>query len=264
MFSLRAASRAVPLLSVLFVLIFGTAQTPPLPPDYAGVQVHIPGVYITPVPNAPFSADVQILTHQKLTDGSETVRMTINHIARDSSGRIYNESRRLVPTSFKGDPLLTSARIYDPTVRRDIIYNPQLHLARETVLSPEQAARAMPTRAPLPAIVNLAQPRSAPSAAPRVTVTDLGDRIMDDTTLHGTQKQRTIDAPASTTGQPVTITDEYWYAPDLFVYLIVKHDDPRTGEQIVAVTHIDRHEPPAEKFYVPADYKVVDETPPPR
>jgi hypothetical protein len=47
------------------------------------------------------------------------------------------------------------------------------------------------------------------------------------------------------------------------VYLIVKHDDPRTGEQIVAVTHIDRHEPPRERFEVPAGYKIVDETPPP-
>ena len=45
------------------------------------------------------------------------------------------------------------------------------------------------------------------------------------------------------------------------MYLIVKHNDPRTGEQIVAVTHIDRHEPQAVQFVVPAIYKVVDETP---
>jgi hypothetical protein len=255
MLHLQTPSRAIPLLGILLVSPLGISQTPPLPPDYTGVQVHIPGVYITPVPNAPFSADVQILTHQKLPDGTEAVRMTINHIARDSSGRFYNESRSLVPTTFKGDPSLVSVRIYDPTTRRDIYYNPHLRLAREIVLQPLQAARAVPTQAPVPAIVN-------PRPGSRVTETDLGDQVMDDTILHGTQKQRIIDAAVSSTGQPVTITDQYWYAPDLFVYLIVKHDDPRTGEQIVAVTHIDRHEPPAAKFEVPTGFKIVDETPP--
>lgn len=97
MLHLRTTARAITLLGILLISRPGISQTPPLPPDYTGVQVHIPGVYITPVPNAPFSADVQIITHQKLTDGTETVRMTINHIARDSSGRFYNEDRRRHP-----------------------------------------------------------------------------------------------------------------------------------------------------------------------
>jgi hypothetical protein len=231
-----------------------------MPPDYAGVQIHIPGVYITPVPNAPFSADVTILSHQKLTDGTEVIRTTVNHIGRDSQGRIYNERRRLVSSAFRGEPLLLEAHIFDPITRQNTFYDPATHLARQSTLPPPVAARQMPTQAPLPNF-GAAQPR--PGVAPRVTQTDLGEQLIDDTTLHGTQKQRTIDASASGTGQPVIITDQYWYAPDLFVYLIVKHDDPRAGEQIVAVTHIDRHEPPREKFEVPAGYKTVDETPPP-
>jgi hypothetical protein len=262
MLNLRIASRTIPLLGIFLLPAIGVTQTSSMPPDYRGVQVHIPGVYITPVPYAPFSADVQIVTHQKLTDGTETVRMTINHIARDSSGRIYNESRQLVTTTFKGDPLLTSARIYDPVTRHDIVYNPQLRLARETVLQPEQAARQMPTQAPVPTFGNPSQAGPNAGAQSRITQTDLGDQIMDGTTLHGTQKQHTIDAVSSSTGQPVTVTDEYWYSPDLAVYLIVKHNDSRSGEQIVAVTHIDRHEPPAAKFAIPDGYKVVDETPP--
>src|ERR1035437_4626829 len=135
MFAQRIPWNASALLGALLTCSIATAQTAPptpMPPDYTGVQVHIPGVYITPVPYAPFSADVQILSHQKLPDGTEIIRMTINHIARDSSGRFYNESRLLVPTTFKGDPSLTSARIYDPSTRLDIVYNPQVRLARET------------------------------------------------------------------------------------------------------------------------------------
>jgi hypothetical protein len=188
-----------------------------MPPDYAGVQIHIPGVYVTPVPNAPFSADVTILSHQKLTDGTEVIRTTINHIARDSQGRIYNERRRLVPTNFRGEPFLLEAHIFDPLTRLNTFYQPAARLARQVTLPPPIAARQMPT-----------------------------------------------DASASGTGQPITITDQYWYAPDLSVYLIVKHDDPRAGEQIVVVTHIDRHEPSASRFQVPDGFKIVDETPPPR
>jgi hypothetical protein len=46
--------------------------------------------------------------------------------------------------------------------------------------------------------------------------------------------------------------------------MIIKHNDPRTGEQIVAVADIDRHEPNASVFTIPASYKIVDETPPER
>lgn len=262
MSNLRIASQAATLSGIFLLSAFVAAQTSPMPPDYPGMQIHIPGVYVTPVPYAPFSADVQIITHQKLPDGTETIRMTINHIARDSSGRIYNESRRLVPSTFKGEPMLTSAHIFDPTTRHSIFYNPQLRLARDMVLQPTEATRQMPPHAPLPTFGNPAQAASSAGANPRLTDTDLGEQIIDGTALHGTEKQRTIDASLSGTGKPVTITDQYWYSPDLSVYLIVKHDDPRTGEQIVAVTHIDRQEPQAERFQVPPGYKVVDETPP--
>jgi hypothetical protein len=44
--------------------------------------------------------------------------------------------------------------------------------------------------------------------------------------------------------------------------MVIKHDDPRTGEQLVSVSDVDRHEPDASLFAVPSTYKVVDETPP--
>jgi len=256
----------LPLVTATLALMFShtaAAQNPPMPPNYAGVRVQIPGVYVTPVPNSPFSADVTILSHQKLVDGSELIRTTINHIARDSQGRIYNERRALVPTSFKGEPMLLEAHIFDPLTSLNTFYTPAARLARQTTLPPAVAARQMPAQPPLPGIsAQPPRPGVSPAQA-NITQTDLGEQLIDNTILRGTQKQRTIPAAGSGTGEPVTITDQYWYAPDLFVYLIVKHDDPRAGEQIVAVTHIDRHEPPAQRFAVPDGFKVVDETPPP-
>jgi hypothetical protein len=282
-----------------------------MPPDYRGVQTVVPGIFVTPIPNTPFTATVDILSHEKLPNGTENVRTTSAQIARDSSGRIYNERRVLVPVAFKGQPALLSAHIFDPATRLNIFLNPQTRIAREEILAPAAAARQEPTTPPLPrfptppltrpftpAPASRSQPEPDPdysgfteapsgprneielrhvspstmpaqqnpnaqrSPSPTYKQTDLGDQTIDGTTLHGTEKQTIIPAELSTTGQPITITTEYWYSPDLAVYLIIKHNDPRTGEQIVAVTHIDRHEPPSTQFAVPATYKLVDETPP--
>jgi hypothetical protein len=49
----------------------------------------------------------------------------------------------------------------------------------------------------------------------------------------------------------------------LHVNILLRHTDPRTGLQTVALSNIKREEPPLSFFEVPADYKVVDLTPPP-
>jgi hypothetical protein len=207
---------------------------------------------VTPVPNAPFSAKVDITSQEKLPDGSLNIRTSVAHIARQSSGRIYNERRVLVPSTFKGDPPLLSSLVYDPASRLSIFLNPYTHLAHERVLE-----------APL-----AAPPNSIPTAAanvpnPLMKEEELGTQTIGDVALRGIRKTRTIPATQSGTGQPVLIVDEYWYSPDLSVYMIIKHDDPRTGEQIVAVSEVDRSEPDASLFAVPAKYRVVDETPEP-
>ena len=247
----------LPKVEVLFALslalpVMTYAQTTSqlMPRDYPGVRTIVGGIFVTPIPNFPFSADVEIISHIKLENGSEHVVMTTNHIARASSGIIYNERRRLMPAGFKGTPPLLSALIYDPSSRQSIFLNPFLHLAREMTL-----------RAPEPT-PNTALPPQQQVKVPGVTETDLGTQMLSGLELSGVRKQRTIPAEFSGTGKPVVITDDYWYSPDLAIYMTIRHDDPRTGEQLVAVTNVDRHEPSSETFLVPPDYKVVDETTP--
>jgi len=225
------------------------AQTNQLMPrDYPGVQSRIGGIFVTPVPNSPFSADVEIVSHIKTTDGSEHVVTTTEHIARTSSGRIYNERRMFVPADFKGTPRLLGFLIYDLSSRQSIRVDPAQHLAREVTL-----------RAPLQTPEAALAPQQQPKL-PGVTETDLGSQQMNGLELKGIRKQRTIPADMSGTGKPVVITDDYWYSSDLAIYMNIRHDDPRTGEQLVAVTHVQRTEPPAETFVVPPEYKIVDET----
>jgi hypothetical protein len=219
-----------------------------MPPNYRGVQTLVGGIFVTPIPNFPFTADVEIVSHIKLDNGSEHIVTSTNHIARSSSGRIYNERRAMMPAGFKGTPRLLSAHIYDPSSRQSIFINPDLHLARSMTL---RAPEATPT-ASLP-------PQQQPKI-PGVTETDLGVQSLSGLELHGIRKQRTVPADLSGTGKPIVITDDYWYSPELAIYMTIRHEDPRTGEQLVMVTNADRHEPSAETFVVPPEDKLVDET----
>jgi hypothetical protein len=221
---------------------------------YRGPQVRIPGIFVTPVSGAPFAAVVNIVSHQRLPDGTEHAVTTINHVARTSSGRIYNERRQLRPLGAPADPknpepALLGSHIYDPSSRLNIFLDPFSRLAREQVLEHPSATLPGPT------VVGPKIPGTVESA--------LGTQTLDGVELQGLRRVRTLPATASGTGKEITITDDFWYSPALSVYLIIRHDDPRTGEQLVAVTHIQRGEPDAALFAVPPSYRVVDETPEP-
>ncbi len=221
----------------------------PLPPTYRGVEVRIPGIFITPVPNAPFTAKVQIVSQEQLPDGSVRIRKTVNHIARQSSGRIYNERRQLVPPTYQDEPGLLSAHIYDPNTRLSTFLNPMTHIAQDIVLK-------NPPLAPSNSV-----PQRIVQQDPLLKEEELGEQALGPVMLRGIRRSRTIPAAMSGTGKDVLVVDEYWYSPDLSIYMIIKHNDPRTGEQIVAVSDVARGEPDGAQFAVPASYKRVDETP---
>ncbi len=230
-------------------LAFCQATSDSEPPPYPGVSVHIAGVFVTPVPGVPLTAIVELESRQILADGSTDVKKTINNIARDSLGRIYNERRRLVGPSFNGNPRLLAMHIFDPETRLNTYLDPSTHIARQT-MRPESA----PT----------VEPKSgSPVAArnPLVEEQDLGTEIMENVLVHGIRRSRTVPATSSGTGEAFVVTDEYWYSDELHLNMLVKHDDPRSGQQTVTVTHLDRSEPNQAMFQIPAGYKVLDENP---
>jgi hypothetical protein len=94
-----------------------------------------------------------------------------------------------------------------------------------------------------------------------VKVEDLGLSTIENIDVKGTRRTVTIPAQASGTGADLTIVDEYWYSEDLHVNLVLRHNDPRTGDQTVALADLKREEPSPEFFEVPEGYKVVDLTP---
>lgn len=90
------------------------------------------------------------------------------------------------------------------------------------------------------------------------TTKDLGTRDVDGVKAQG--KLVTYEIPAGAIGNrnPIVVTDEHWYSPDLQVTVYTKHSDPRSGEVVYRLEKIRRDEPQAALFAVPADYTVKD------
>ena len=215
------------------------------PPQYLGVQTHVDGVFVTPVANVPLTAVVEVTSTQTLGDGTTVSKKTFNNIARDSQGRIYNEYRSMVPETSNATPVILSMHVFDPTTKLNTFLNPETHIARQSIFDRPAADRG----------------QMVPVSRPGFQVQDLGTQSMENVVVHGTKTSRTVPASATGTGKPLTVTDETWYSDELHLNMLVKHNDPRTGEQTVTITKVERSEPPAETFEIPADYKVLDATP---
>jgi len=212
------------------------------------------GVFVTPVPGVPFSALAEQEMTQILKDGTSFQRKTSALIARDVQGRIHNESREVLPISSSRQPMLLRIHIYDPYTRLNTFLDVHTHIARQSTL-PAPAVMAPPS--------NWAQRESGESpASPNQQFEDLGVNQLDGIEVHGYRRAVTLSTKTSGTGQPIVITDEYWYSEELRINLLAKRSDPRTGKLTIAVTHLNREEPSADLFQVPPEYKVVDVTPP--
>ena len=94
--------------------------------------------------------------------------------------------------------------------------------------------------------------------ASKASTRELGTREIEGVKAEG--KLRSYEIPAGEVGNrnPITVSDETWYAPELQVTVLSKHSDPRAGENTYRLAGIKREEPAAALFAVPSDYTVKD------
>lgn len=92
----------------------------------------------------------------------------------------------------------------------------------------------------------------------KTSTKDLGTKEIEGVKAQG--KLRSYEIPAGEIGNrnPIVVSTESWYSPDLQVTLLSKRSDPRSGERIYRLEGIKRDEPAAALFTVPPDYTVKD------
>ena len=206
-------------------------------------------IFVTPIPNAPFSGTVRVERTQIQPNGNTVQFWSEREIARDNEGRIYNESRPFVPTTTKTVPNPVMILLYDPQNRMTEYLYPAQKTYQMMILN-------RPPRTDTPE--DFASPTGAAAPASEFAQReDLGYRTIAGLPVHGVRITQTLTAAESGTGQQVTVTNEYWYSEALRLNLATRHDDPRSGTVTTTMTAIVRAEPNGALFGVPADYTMA-------
>jgi hypothetical protein len=88
----------------------------------------------------------------------------------------------------------------------------------------------------------------------RGVTTSLGEKEFDGVKAEGKSTVHTIPAGDIGNRNPIMVTSESWYAPDLKVTVYSRQSDPRYGETVYRLSNIRRGEPSADLFKVPQEY----------
>jgi hypothetical protein len=223
------------------------------------------------VKGSPFSADSVTEHVQRLGDGNRMVRKSTARLFRDTAGRTRREhvltrAAVLAPDGQEprliviGDPVAQVEYLVDTargTVRKTPM-SPMLREARRSMSGTESSFGVlMPTSA---AHRRMAEGEQAqPPPAPKRE--KLEAREIEGVMAEGTRITVTIPAGEFDNEQPLEITHEQWYSPELRMVVLLKHNDPRFGETVFRLTNITRTEPAPELFAEPQGYRADDRGP---
>lgn len=127
-------------------------------------------------------------------------------------------------------------------------------LVAEAALGAQPAARAMSARI-APLILGAANDGKWSA---RTVTRELGERDVAGVRAQGSQRSYTIPADAIGNRDPIEVSSETWYSPELQVTLRHTRSDPRSGDIVYKLENLSRGEPPATLFSVPPDYTVRD------
>ena len=197
------------------------------------------------VTGSPFSAVVTSERVQKLADGNTIDNKTTGTIARDSSGRTRRDltlpSLGLLATSGQPQQIIS---ISDPVTQTNYILNGSKKTYRKFSSPPHGKSQLWNNK-----VLDL-----PPGESGQTTTESLGVKPIEGVTAEGTRVTRTIPAGAAGNANPMVITTERWYSPDLQLTVLETRSDPRFGASTFQVTNIVRNEPDPTVFAVPSDY----------
>ena len=236
-----------------------------------GIQAAMAGSAAT-ITGAPYSADAITERVQVLADGNRIVQTTTNSVARDSEGRVRRDESLAIalPGSAGNAPKLEV--IDDPVTGLHWTLDPQTKTASKVIFPMKSSALSRPllpppgpekiwfysSGAPGSQVTIQMLAKQKAEAGTNVSHVDLGTQTIEGVAAQGTRITRTLPTGAVGNEQPLVITTETWYSPALKVLVMSKAEDPRMGTTSYRLTNIQRAEPPASLFEIPADYTVND------
>jgi len=261
------ALTGVVLLAFCGLLHAQTDSAPPPPPPgrhggfgpmsddamaFVGFEAGLAGKTVT---GAPFSATFSTQTTQTLADGNQIQRSSTGALARDSQGRTRRDMTlpAIGPWSTSGQAAPHVVFINDSVASTQYFLDPDRKIARKM----QRFRGGKHGGGPSPDAEG-APPAGTEGTNNRhnVTTTSLGTQTINGVQAAGTRVTRTIPAGAIGNANPIVITNERWYSSELQTVVMIKRSDPRMGTTTFQLTNIQKQEPDASLFRVPADYTV--------
>jgi len=208
------------------------------------------------VKGAPFSATATTETTSTLQDGSALHRTSQVSMYRDSQGRSRHEATfsGFGPLAASGTPKKL-VMISDPVAGVHFVLDDAQKVAHKTALHTHGESGA--AAGPAPAFAGKMQERMQQEEAAGLLKTEsLGTQTINGVVAEGTRTTHTIPAGQIGNEKALQVVSERWYSADLQIVLKSTRTDPRFGTTTYTVTSLQRTEPAATLFSVPAEYTV--------
>jgi hypothetical protein len=211
-----------------------------------GVRTTVTSIAVPPLPGAPFTATVTTEWKRVLDDGSTVTIGNRRTIARDNSGRVFEERRNLYPAGDPHENELNRLEYDDPRVHTRTTCWPDAHVCEVTAYFASAFTPPAAAAGPLEGGKGF------------LTRLDLGHDSIAGVEAIGTRETTQINAGAIGNDRTVSVVKEFWYSPQLEINLVEKRRDPRYGIQTFTVNPISLGEPDASLFDIPAGFRMDD------
>lgn len=199
-----------------------------------GMFVFLHARTLPAVAYVPFTGTEVIENTWTRSEGAPIVDGTWFHVGRDTLGRTHREGRYTLLPSDQGNPRINNIVLDDPAT------------AIRTTLVPSRRTAILSTFFPPQA--------SEKGVAANEQRESLGVTTLEGELVEGIRYTRSIPAGSD---KPLLSNEEAWYSPQLQADVLFKQVDPRYGTWTMRLTSIQRGEPPADMFQIPAGYRIV-------
>jgi hypothetical protein len=238
-----------------------TQTAPPAPnpatqhaPD-GGTTIRIQSITIPPLESAPFSATVVTVWTKNLADGTTATIKNHRTVARDSTGKIFEERRAFTATGDTQVTRLAEMDYADPVRHELLVCIPEQKTchASQYRLAPMQKMPAGTGG------LQMCGCASRPANGITIQQEALGQQMVENLDEIGSREVTTLPAGTFGNGKAQPIVKEFWYSPRLGINMMTKRFDPRSGAENFEVENVSLDEPDPKLFEPPADYQIVRE-----
>jgi hypothetical protein len=216
-----------------------------------GVRETLESIVITPMAHSPFTATLETEWVRTLSTGGTITLVNQRRIARDASGRGYQERWLLVPENGKQESQMSAIQISDPN--RHVLFTCMMldgqHVCHETFYAPSTST-----------VVKFEGPPtgSLPNDAGDAEHEELGKQQIAGMETVGTRDSNTYNPGVFGNDSAITVEREYWFSQQLGINLLSKRIDPRFGIQTFTINEVSISETEAQLFDLPKGFTVVD------